>query len=43
MGHRSFMKFYFRHVVLLLKNIHYACIPPHRHKTLPTLANEKEQ
>ena len=28
---------------LSLKNSHYAYIPPHMHKTLPTLENEKEQ
>ena len=28
---------------LSIKNSHYAYIPPHKHKKLPTLGNEKEQ
>ena len=34
---------YCKGLFCLLKNSHYAYIPPYMHKTLPTLGNEKEQ
>ena len=34
---------YCKGLLCLLKNSCYAFIPPHMHKTLPTLENEKEQ